>query len=192
MALRRVGQLQSFENNNLRIVEFLSERSPHLIDKVRACLDFKESPLLYHDGLETVTLFAIFSLVKLKIQELTSKYNLGSIECEDELFFEIVYGDDELNDEKLQKYVDENNHIDNKESLEKEINRYRYLFKHNPYFHVIFNSKDEIGISIIKSEFNLMIEKFLSQFQRKIKCKIVDEYDCSFRIDIVENRKMKN
>lgn len=192
MSLRRMRELQSFEDKSMKIVQFLEEKSPNFITKVEACIYLREIDLLYHEGMETSNLFSLYSLVKSKVESVISRFNLGYTESEDDDFYELVHDrEEEFNEVKLSKLVERFNDpvLFSREIMRKMLiqSRKPVYGKFSLEFLLQFNSVDSVGISLLLDEIETKFNKFFGEFSRNIKLLIFKNDERSITINIIEN-----
>lgn len=183
-------ELQFFEDKSLKIVQFLEEKSPNLITKVEACLYLREIDLLYHEGMETSNLFSIYSLVKSKVENVISRFNLGYIEAEDDDYYELVYNEDEDEEFYESKLVERFNdpvHFSREGIIEMLIkSRKRKFGKFELSFILQFNSTDHVGINLLLDEIEIKFNRFFKHFRKNLKLLIYKNDEKSMNIVVTE------
>lgn len=198
MSLRnKLASLSEYDENSLKIVEFLAEVCPNFIDVVNTCIYSRENQLEYFEELENSDFYEIYMLVFNRIITIFKKYLDVEIQHEN-YYFELRY---HHNDEEFENVFDKilldnniNRHdkygTDLKTSIQED--RKNKSKRECAYFNIISKNVETKDMSLLFNEMTKQINIFLGKFSKPMTIWFHIEDETCVRIDVEKKLTRKN
>lgn len=193
MSIKNIRLLKFDNENKEKLLSFLDE-NPILFRSLQACIVLRDEPFEYYDGLQSLSMYEIYSLIKLKIKAIFNRFlPMFEVSDEDDLLFEMLdenVGELTSDHPLVVNFLDTYDHF----TLEKLIN-WINQHKRYPIVNMYFNiySADEHDRSItsdlsqLTKEIISQVDKFLSNFKINYKFRYMDE-SSSLRFELICRR----